>query len=406
MKTAFDTRPLRKTDVREKNEKLVLYLVREKGPISQSEVVQETGLKPPTIMRIFNNLHAQKLIQLDESVAAGHDRPGRKAVRYNVNPNAFYAVGIDFYARLVSVVVEGFSGNVVGKTVVDLPDNMQANAVLFEVKKAVWKTLSETGIQQDKIVGIGIGSPGVVDTSSGTVVFYSRIEGMQDFPIKNEIEETFGVPTIVHNNCSVIAQSEYRYGPFQGVGSLIVLLVRGGLGGAFVQNGRAFVNQTRTAFELGHMSVDFRSAPCGENGERGCLERWITESALLQAAHVSSHEELDEALVRRDERVLESLEEPCQALSEAVLTLSNILNPEAFVVVARSAALAEHLARKIELRHDRGRYTSRGLHIRFHGRVFDPLLACRGAIDLVMDRFFAAEIPVPRAPVQDTEVPT
>lgn len=394
MATSFDRRPLRKADVREKNEKLALYLIREKGPISQPEVVQETGLKPPTIMRIFNNLQAQELIEPLEA-AQESDKPGRRAVQYVVKGDAFYTAGIDFYARLISVVITDFAGKVVATRSVDLPGDMHASEVIFEIKKAVWATISSAGISQGKLLGMGIGSPGVVDTTSGTVVFYSRIEGMRNFQIKRDFEETFGVPTFVHNNCSVIAQSEYRYGPVRGVNSLIALLVRGGLGGAFVRYGQAYENQERTAFEVGHMSVDFQSTPCGGHGERGCLERWITEAALVEEAGLATLSELDQAIARRDPDVLESLDTPVEALSQAVLSLSNILNPEAFVIVSRSAALSSYLANKVASRHQSDQYTSRDLRILFEGRVYDAVLACRGAIDLVTDRFFAGEIGPP-----------
>jgi predicted NBD/HSP70 family sugar kinase len=394
MATSFDTRPLRRADVREKNEKLALYLIKEKGPVSQREVVQATGLKPPTIMRIFNNLQTQDLIE-PTAVSQESDGPGRRAAKYVVKSDAFYTVGIDFFACLISVVIQDFSGRVVSEKSVDLPGDMHASGVLFEIKKAVWSALASANVPQGKLMGLGVGSPGVVDTINGTVVFYSRIEGMRNFEIKRDFEETFGVPTVVHNNCSMIAQSEYRYGPVRGVKSLMALLVRGGLGGAFVRFGEPFQNQERTAFEVGHMSVDFQSSPCGGRGERGCLERWITEAALIEAAGLSSLMELDHALAQRDSRVLSALETPTEALSQAVLSLSNILNPEAFVIVSRSNELSTYLSGRVEARHQRDQYTSRDLNILFEGRVFDAVLACRGAIDLVMDKFFAGEIQQP-----------
>ena len=395
MTALFDKRPLRKTDVKETNEKLALYLVRSNGPISQPEIARETGLKPPTILRIFHKLHQQRYIQLHHPSDSVSDRPGRKAVQYVINGGAFYAIGVDFYARLVSVVIEDFAGRVVAQTTHDLAGSMQADEILFEMKKVIWSTIADSGISKNEILGIGIGSPGVVDTQDGVVVFYSRIGGMRNVPIKREVEDAFGVPVIIHNNCSVIAQSEYSYGPVRGVKSLIVLLVRGGLGGAFVKHGCAYFNQERTAFELGHMSVDFRADPCGGRGENGCLERWITEAELVRVAGLASIEELDTSLAQNDEETLRSLEVSAQAFSEAVLTLSNILNPEAFIVVSRSQALSDFLARKAESRHQAAHYTSKDLSIRFVGRVFNPVLACRGAIDLVVDKFFAAEITAP-----------
>jgi predicted NBD/HSP70 family sugar kinase len=383
--------PLRGNDVRKKNEQLVLRIIHKSEGISQSEVVQMTGLKPPTVFRIFSGLEESGLIEIVEKPAEPAERKGRRPVYYGINPEARFIIGIDFWVKSASIVIVNFAGEPVFEQVRQLQTFIDANQVIDVLKELIENSLQQSKIDRDRVIGIGIGAPGRVDIDKGEVVHYGRIRGMNNFSIKDPVEAAFGFPVYVHNNAAVVALSEYRYGVAKEMKTLLTVLVRSGVGGSFISNGSIFVTNQRTTLEIGHMSVDIHGREC-ECGHRGCLESYVSEEALV---HEFSEigldigiEEIDEAIEARREDVLRIIDEKITVLAEGIYSLFQLFGPDSFLIVTRSAALSAYAAGEIERRlgwdsPPEGEEYCSILHC-----AYDPILAGVGASDLVLDQFF------------------
>ena len=104
------SKPLRSEDMREKNEKLILRYIHQNEGISQSQIVQLTGLKAPTVLRIFSILETNGLIKIKKNHQEKNssEKKGRKPVFYKVNPTARYVVGVEFWAQTACVLIVDF----------------------------------------------------------------------------------------------------------------------------------------------------------------------------------------------------------------------------------------------------------------------------------------------------------
>ena len=110
---ALDIGPLRASDIRQQNEKIVLRLIHDSGArgISQSEVVLTTGLKAPTIFRIFSFLEESGYIEPIESAPKQNEevhrqeKRGRRPVVYRAKADARYVLGIEFHVERISLGV-------------------------------------------------------------------------------------------------------------------------------------------------------------------------------------------------------------------------------------------------------------------------------------------------------------
>ena len=394
--SASAIRPLRGADVRETNEKLVLRLIRQGDGLSQSEVAQRTGLKPPTVFRIFANLEERKLVRLAPARQRGTgEKKGRRPVGYTVDPDACFAVGVDFWSRQMSIAIVDFSGALRCRNVVPV-ERADAQSVVAQMIGIIRSCLSGAKVPLKRVVGIGIGCPGMVDLEEGVILRYTRIEGMVGFPIRERIAREFKVPVRVHNNSAVVAASEYRYGIARGLDSLVLVLIRSGVGGAFLDGGHLFVSHRQTAIEIGHLSVD-RNGPSCQCGARGCLEAYLSEEALVAdiptAAGIRSFDELGEALRLGNPDVAASLEAKGAVLALGLRSLMRLLNPGAFVVVSRCQAVSDLLSRTAAaiLAHDS--HVPNRPPVAVLPREYDPVTAGRGASDLVMDAWLGGESP-------------
>lgn len=397
--------------IRESNARLVLKIIYREGGASQSETAARTGLKAPTVFRIFSRLAEEGLIEAAGPEAAplvaappvarrsggesleGGERKGRRPVRYRAVPDAAYALGVDLWAGSAAVTLQDFSGRTVSLASRPFPEPPDAEAALGLVSSLAQELVERAKIPPERILGMGVGAPGSVSVEEGLVHFYSRMPGMSSFPLGPRLAETFEIPVHVHNNASVVAMAEHRYGAARGAASLFAFLVRAGTGGAYLQEGQPLTDRGRTAFEVGHLSVDMNGPRCS-CGSRGCLENVLSEDAILASVRermpCAGLEGLEAHIREGSPGVEEALAPAMAAAAAAARDIRRLLAPEAILFVSRSAALSERLVRAASAPEDGdGRFSPKG------GRVlaatYDPNLACRAACDLAWDAYFAGE---------------
>lgn len=386
------TKPLRSHDVRERNEKLVLRLIYNRKGISQSEISTLTSLKPPTVFRIFTSLIEQGFIIGCDTDRVVIEKKGRKPSFFCVNPNACYAIGLDFWWQSAAVLVVDFSGKPVYEDVVKFKAGIDAEKMMTRIEGLLRSAIQNSGVEEQKIIGIGIGAPGLVDIEQGRILKYPRAKGITNYNIKNRISDSFGVPVYIHNNCSVIALSEYRYGKAKGQESMLAILIRAGVGGAFIQDGKAFVNQSKTALEVGHLSVDLNGRLC-DCGARGCLETYLSEEAILkevqQAGQAPTWQNLEKLLEQKEPSIVEVMSRLGGILTAAACSLINILNPEAVLIVSRYKFLSNFFVSMMRESLEKLATENQLSAVKVISEEYQPTIACKGAADLVFDHFFA-----------------
>jgi len=393
-----DRTPIRAADIKELNERLVLGMVFHAPRASQSEVAASSGLKAPTVFRIFGELERAGLIAPVMSPPLATDRKGRRPTWYAIVPEAYRIVGLDFRAGAASVVVEDFSAAVLYTEERIIPPDSDADTAY-----AIVVQLAADALQRapgGPLLGIGVGAPGVVDLSRGKVLEYKRIPGLSGFPLADKLSDRFGTTVRMGNNATVAAVAAYRYGSnsngttlarLNDAGSTFALLVRAGVGGAFVRAGIPYVNGGKTAIEIGHMTMDPLGPKCACGGV-GCLEAYLSEEALVAtvaaARPCNDFEELDRLLCTEDTPTVNALVPSIEKASIALLNVRHLLDPGEFIIISRSVALSGLIAREAE-RYLSDRPGPDGKAPSVRGYQWDPVLSGRAACDMVFDGFFS-----------------
>ena len=134
-----------------------------------------------------------------------------------------------------------------------------------------------------RLVGIGVGVPGIIDLESGTVDSAANLPGWDNYPVRQELEKRLCVPVILENDANCAAVGEQWLGAGQGLDDLCMITLGTGVGGGFVVQGRPWHGLMGMAGELGHMTVVPEGTPCG-CGSRGCLEQYASASAIKRMA--------------------------------------------------------------------------------------------------------------------------
>ena len=386
----MESTPLRSEDVREKNEKLVLRYIQHSQGISQSEIVQKTGLKAPTVLRIFSILEADGLIMVQKNPPERDfgDKKGRRPVYYTVNPRARYVIGLEFWSLTAFILVVDFARNPVYSLEICLREDVDALTIYSQLEKLIAQAITESGIDPARILGLGVGAPGQVDVKTGEIISYRKTKGFTNFNLGQRLHERFGCRVKVANNAGVIALHAYRQGVAKESHALFTFFIRRGVGGAFIHEGNLFSVLGKTAFEVGHtiVNMDGKSCYCGS---RGCLEAYISEAAILESLeendlHFDTIEEVEQRLAVEDRAVTDIVRQCARYLSVSGQSVLRLLSPDGFLIITRFRTLSRIFADELEqmIRCDACEDCVQVYH-----NAYAPLEAGLGACDLIFDEY-------------------
>lgn len=154
--------------------------------------------------------------------------------------------------------------------------------VVADMAKLVKGLLQNTGIAENELSGVGIGSPGTIDARRGEVVFSNNF-GWEDVPLVAEMQQYFSCPVKVSNDANCAALGEVKAGAAKEIKNAILLTLGTGVGGGVILDGRVFEGAHAGGAELGHTSLIFGGELC-TCGRRGCVEAYVSATALIRDA--------------------------------------------------------------------------------------------------------------------------
>lgn len=255
-------------DARRHNRRLVLRTLFRDGPLSRADVARATHLTRVTASHLVGELLDEGLVEeLGPRISQGVGKP---ATLVGIVAQARLVLSLDlsgdqeFWAALVDL-----SGKVVDRAGVAHGDSTGPEAIALATRLVT----DLVGRAERPLLGLGIGSPGVVDPAG--VVLEAPNLGWRDADVAAEIGGALGgsVPTHVANDANAAALGELSLAGPPGR-SLLLVKIGHGVGAGVVIDGQLVVGDRFAAGEIGHVVVDPRGEACA-CGRRGCLETAI-----------------------------------------------------------------------------------------------------------------------------------
>jgi predicted NBD/HSP70 family sugar kinase len=335
-------RPSRKSlpeHSRSHNRALVLQTLYRAGGVSRADLARTTGLTRVTISDLVAQLIAEDLVvELGQREDA---RPGKPATLLDINRTGFQILGLDLsdHAQFRGGVLD-LDGTVLEHRELEL-DNATGDAAVAKVI-ALARELAAAATAP--ILGVGVGSPGVVDLG-GTVLSAPNL-GWTGLPLQAMVAEATGLPVLVANDANAAVLAEHSFGG--GLSDTMLVKIGHGVGAGLLLGGTPLFGNRFAAGELGHVVVGAGDgAPCA-CGKAGCLETWLAIPRLETAlAAAKDQRRRDEILRAAGEQLGIALAPVVGALDLAELVLSGpaeLLDgplTEAAVETLRSRTMAE-----------------------------------------------------------------
>lgn len=277
------------THSRQHNRSLVLQVLFHEGAMSRADLARATGLTPVTISDLVNELTSDGLLlDLGRRVDA---RVGKPATLIALDEGAFHVIGLDLSAPDV------FTGAVLnlGGDIIHRRSSPRGGASGEEAVAAAIDLATELLALTDvRVLGIGVGTPGVVDRA-GKVREAPNLD-WTDVDLAARFSDQFGVPAHVGNDANAAALAVHTFQ--KGAGKNLMLVTIGdGVGAGLIIGGALVEGDQFTAGEIGHVVVDEDGelCPCGRYG---CLELAVSVSHVrprLEGASESERAEILEA---------------------------------------------------------------------------------------------------------------
>lgn len=134
---------------------------------------------------------------------------------------------------------------------------------------------------REKVVAIGIASPGPLDPYAGTVLATPNIPEWKNFPLTAKLSQHFGVPAFLDNDANMAGLAEWRYGAGKGHDNVVYLTISTGIGGGVITSGCLLQGFRGMGAELGHMIIDPEGPLCG-CGHRGHVESFCSGPSIAR----------------------------------------------------------------------------------------------------------------------------
>ncbi|MEU3278968.1 ROK family transcriptional regulator [Streptomyces antibioticus] len=334
-------------DLRRANRTAVLQRLYFDGPLSRFELGPATGLSSGSISNVVADLVADGLVEEAGSVDSDGGRP---RILLRVAPGSGHMIGVDVGETRVRIELFDLTLTELARVEKPLEQRRyEVEGIVGHIREGVAEVLAAADITPERLLGVGIGVPGIVEhTPDRGAVVHGQTIGWDAVPLEALLREgsplPATVPYFIDNGAKTLGQAEMWFGGGRGARNAVVVLFGSGVGASIVtpdvEEGRAV--------EWGHLTVRVRGRRC-RCGSLGCLEayagaealldRWREEggrpprgtdeetalSAMLAAAHPADGGEPDAV-------ALTLLDETAEYLGAGLSDLINLFQPERILI--------------------------------------------------------------------------
>ncbi len=253
------------------NRDFILRTIFDHAPISRADIARRTHLTRTTVSSQVAALLDEGLV---EEIGFGPSSGGKAPILLQIAKDARYLISLNLAYDQFTGAIINLAGEI--KAMLQLPVKGQRGIEAQALAQDILEPLLQQSWQP--IVGIGISTPGLVDTREGRIIQAVNL-GWEDFPLARTLSHKYELPVVLLNDSQAAAIGEFRYGGW-GVDNLLVVTVRHGIGAGLLIEGKLFQGDSNAAGEIGHIVVEPQGRLC-RCGRRGCLETVASASAML-----------------------------------------------------------------------------------------------------------------------------
>jgi glucokinase-like ROK family protein len=265
--------------MREMNTVLILKTLRLHAPISRAGLAVQTGLTKAAVSGMVRELITCRLVT-ESGTPAPAAAIGRPGINLELNPAAGYIVSMEVGVGFLSVITADFGLRVVERQYVETAPGEPQASIQGRISALVQDTVGELLRRGQRVFGLAVGVPGLVDIESGALLLAPNL-GWRNVPMLDILQREVKVPIYVFNEANIAALGEAYLDPRQDNRFLLYVSSGVGIGGGVVLDGELLTGIRGFTGEVGHMTVDPGGQRCN-CGNQGCWETVASQQALYR----------------------------------------------------------------------------------------------------------------------------
>lgn len=343
----------------------ILKRVRASHGVSRVELARSLGLAPSTA-----GIYVERLIDegyLEETDKAERDT-GRPPMLLNLNPDRGEFVGVDFEARNIMAVAVDFSDKPLRNAHLHIAESDSVEQITRKIEQAINRVRPD---DPQRLLAIGVGVPGLVDSVQGIALHYEYIKNWSNVPLARKLRKKFAVPVFLENAMRTMALAELWFGHGLAINDFVCIGIRSGIAAGMILDGKLYSGAQHAAGELGRwrcpLSTGKSAAWFGWSADRlnfgpelqevasvRAIQRALAaalesgeKSILRKAANPIAIEEIVRAVQQRDPLAVMVIGEAARCLGWAVSQLLLTLDPRKVVLAGPLTSFGENLLQPV-----------------------------------------------------------
>ena len=302
----------------------IAQLIRVHGRISRAELARQTGLSKPTVSSLVADLLTSNLVV---ETGLAESEGGRRAVLLAFNDRAGFVVGMDVGGTTARASLATLRGDVL-VTLREPTVDAEPEALAAQLKGLITKVCNQAQILSNQVLGVAIGTPGVVDPVNSQVRYAPNLKALETPGFAAMLASVLGLPVSLHNDVNLAALGEQAKGAGREVDTFALISIGTGLGFGLVISGQLHQGSAGRAGELGYLRLTPSASATIEDvlGGPGIARRHVAAGGSGRVEDV-----FDEA-ERGEEPGLGVVTELIPYLAWLLSALGTLLDPELLIL--------------------------------------------------------------------------
>ena len=323
--------------------------------ITINEIAESLNISVPKATELLNELADEGFVCDKGKRSEG---PGRKATFYGLATDSCYFIGLEIKKYKLNIGLMGFDKTMI-KSSYEIPFFFEeAKTALQEIVNQVRQFIQMTGVPAEKIVGMGVSISGRINVRTGEIL---TIYHFSDAPVKQTLEQEFGMPVYLDNDSRTMAYGEYHFGKYAAHSEVLVLNLDYGMALGMFVNGKPVFGTSGYAGELGHIPLFDNEKICF-CGKKGCMEteasgraliEWIEAemkagsnsvlARVLERKKLIEIEDVVEAIQKGDNLAIQGIGNIASKIGRGLAVTINLLNPQLIILSGTLSQVGESL---------------------------------------------------------------
>lgn len=255
-----------------------------------------------------------------------------------------FTIAIDLGGTFIKYGIVSSLGNILYEAELLTQADTTAEQVIQNLIKAVKSCQDFAQSHNLTPIGIGIGTPGIVDKTNRIVVGAAEnINGWENIAVADSLEKVCGLPTRLNNDANMMGLGEQTYGAAKDSSDVLFITVGTGIGGAIIIDGKLYGGYDNRGTEMGHIPLIADGIACA-CGSVGCLEAYASTTALVEQFTAQANnqnmqfdEEINGKLIvqlfhKGEELAVKCMDDHFNYLGRGIAGLVNIFSPQKVVI--------------------------------------------------------------------------